>query len=153
LHEFVGYFTIMWKVVSIILFLAFTYRLSVAQQKWNSLANSRLFVNGDYINDKNDYKYIAVNKFLLDTVIKDVSYRKYEWITFTDFSLSRDSSYYYETWENQQYKRIGEHLETIHEVDVATTSEQQGILHGKNGSIAVEFFGHQKLLSAGQFDS
>jgi hypothetical protein len=130
----------MTKIQFSILAIAFLYfNLALGQEKRESLAESEIFVNGVYKNEKNTYNYIAIREFLKDTLISNKSFKKFELSKFKDYSKEKNREIYYESFANDEYEKRDQELVVIHKLNVNTQAQQNGILFRKKGRIELEF--------------
>jgi len=125
---------------TILIVTFFTLNFSVfGQEKRTSLAESNIFINANYENKINDYKYIGIREFLKDTIIKEKEFKKICFTTFKDYSKEKMLEYYFESFENSEYEKLDQNLKTIHKVSFKPTKTQQGILFYKEDNISIEY--------------
>lgn len=124
----------------IITFLLFTTltNIAFAQDNRIELANSNIFYTASYKDKVNRNRTISVREFQKDTIINNLKFKKYKLLTFVDIEKSKKETFYYETFENDNYIKLDNKLKTIHSVNYKR-NEQTGTIFNKKENIKLEY--------------
>lgn len=110
----------------------------IGQENRMELVNSNIFINAIYKNKINTNKSISVREQLKDTIINKLKFKKYKMITFTDFEKQKSVSYYFESFDHENYIKLDNKLNTIHAVSY-NKFEQIGMLFNNKETIKLEY--------------
>lgn len=128
----------MKHIITILTLLLFTC-FSFGQNSRSELSNSKIYLKATYFNKVNKNIGLQTRTDLKDTLISNISYRKFLTEDFTDYSQKRERNIYYETFENGFFTLLDNKLNLIHNVNYKTNKEQTATLFGKQTSIDIEF--------------
>ncbi len=117
--------------------------LAFSQNNRLEASKSNIYVNADYKNGINTFKFIAIKDFVKDTVVNlppfSIPVKKFKWTTFTDYAKEKEATFGYETSQNNRLLLLDKQLQTIHDLNFKKEDEQTGIIAGTKGRIRLEF--------------
>lgn len=114
-----------------------TIKLLVMADTKPELSKCTIFLQSDSVNHQRRNMLILLRKLVLDTIIMDHYFTKYQLESFTDYYKKRNVTQYYETFEDSMYIKLDEHYNIIHSVHYGR-EKQLGIIFGKKDSINLE---------------
>jgi hypothetical protein len=126
------------KYIITILLLTTITNIAFGQENRIELANSNVFYTATYKDKVNQNKTISVREFLNDTIVNNLKFKKYKVLTFVDIQKSKKETFYYETFENDNYIKLDNKLNTIHSVNYRQ-NEQTGTIFNKKENIKLEY--------------
>lgn len=124
-------------IITLFLFTTLT-NIAFGQDNRIELANSNIFYTATYKDKVNHNKTVSVREFQKDTIINNLKFKKYKLLTFVDIEKSKNETFYYETFENDNYIKLDKKLNTIHSVNYKE-NEQNGIIFNKKENIKLEY--------------
>ena len=108
------------------------------QASRSELANSKLYVKATYFDKKNEFIGLQTRTDLIDTIINNTKYEKFQTNDFKDFSDKRNSNIFYEAFADGFYTMLDKKLNVVHKINYQTAKEQQGTIFGKPVQISLE---------------
>jgi hypothetical protein len=117
--------------------LLFSY-FALGQSMRSELANSKLYVRATYFNQKNENIGIETRTDLIDTIIDNINYRKFQSSDFTDYTNKQEINTYYESFANGYYYLLDKNKQVIHAINYQTDKEQIGTIFGTQTNITLE---------------
>ncbi|MEZ4937055.1 MAG: hypothetical protein R2799_05630 [Crocinitomicaceae bacterium] len=126
------------KTLLIISTLLLSY-ICLGQENRKELANSNIYVKATYINHENEIFGLQLRTKLKDTVIEGRVFHKFKAEDFVEYPEIIESDIYYESFFEQNYKRLDKNLNTLHDLDLSKTSKQSAILFGEKIKVSQEF--------------
>ncbi|ELY2018537.1 hypothetical protein SL053_002466 [Flavobacterium psychrophilum] len=126
------------KYIITFLFLTTLTNITFGQDNRVELANSNIFYTASYKDKVNQNKTISVREFQKDTIINNLKFKKYKLLTFIDIEKSKKETFYYETFENDNYIKLDNKLKPIHSVNYKQI-EQTGTIFNKKENIKLEY--------------
>ena len=126
------------KYIITFLFLTTLTNITFGQDNRVELANSNIFYTASYKDKVNQNKTISVREFQKDTIINNLMFKKYKLLTFIDIEKSKKETFYYETFENDNYIKLDNKLKPIHSVNYKQI-EQTGTIFNKKDYIKLEY--------------
>ena len=124
-------------IITFLLFLSFT-NLTFGQNNRIELGNSNIFYTASYKDKVNKNKSISIREIQKDTVINYLKFKKYKLSTFENIEKSKKETFYYETFEDENYIKLDDKLNIIHSVNYKQ-NEQSGIIFNKKEKIKLEY--------------
>lgn len=124
-------------IITLLLFTTLK-NIAFAQDNRIELANSNIFYTASYKDKVNINKTISVREFQKDTIINNLNFKKYKLLTFVDIEKSKKETFYYETFENDNYIKLDNKRNTIHSVNYKQ-NEQTGTIFNKKENIKLEY--------------
>jgi hypothetical protein len=121
-----------------ILTLLFSY-FAFGQNNRSELANSKIYVRATYFDKKNEYIGLQTRTDLVDTIIDNVKYRKFQTSDFTDYSDKRETKTFYETFTSDIYCLLDNGKKVVHKINYQIDKEQTATIFGKQTNILLEF--------------
>lgn len=108
------------------------------QASRSELANSKLYVKATYFDKKNEFIGLQTRTDLIDTIINNTKYEKFQTNDFKDYSDKRNSNIFYEAFADGFYTMLDKKLNVVHKINYQTAKEQQGTIFGKPVQISLE---------------
>lgn len=122
----------------VLLFTHITIQM-FGQTTRSELAQSKIYIRATYFNKKNEYIGLQTRIDLLDTLIDNILYRKFQSIDFTDYYQKHETNTYYETFANNEFCLLDINKKVVHKINYFSNSEQFATIFGKQTNIQLEY--------------
>ena len=128
---------------TLIVLLIFISSLSFGQTR-KDLLYSKIYLDGTYLDNKNEITRFQLRSDFSDTVIDNLKYRKFQTSYFTDYYGNHTTSTFYESFEKGNYCLLDHNEVVIHKINYQEINEQKGIIFGREAQISLEFINKSK---------
>lgn len=125
--------------ITILLTLLFLTQLSYGQESRKEMGESKIYVRATYFDQKNEFIALQVRTDLKDTLIENRLFLKFKTEDFIDYSDIDTTEFYFESFDNGNYKLLNRNFETIHNIDYNKTAEQTATLFGNQVKTSLEY--------------
>lgn len=125
--------------IIIFLTLLFLTQFSLGQTSRKEMAESKIYVQATYFNQKSDFIGLQVRTDLKDTLIENRHFIKFKTEDFVNYPNIEKTEIYFESFENGNYKLLNRNLKTVHNIDYNETKEQTATLFGEQVKTSLEY--------------
>ena len=125
--------------ITILLTLLFLTQFSFGQASRKEMAESKIYVQATYFDQKNEINGLQVRTDLKDTLIDNRHFIKFKTEDFVDYSNIEKTEIYYESFKDGNYRLLNGTLQTVHNIDYNKTEEQTATLFGKVVKTSLKF--------------
>ncbi|MBB4081150.1 hypothetical protein GGR28_003798 [Lewinella aquimaris] len=126
------------KIYIVVLFMVFSLCM-FGQSNRSELVESSIYLRATYFDQENEIIGLQLRTNLEDTTINERRYTKFKTEDFTDYPKIDNSSTYYESFTDRNYRLLDHRLEVIHDIDYNKTAEQLTSLFGEKVNTSLEF--------------
>src|SRR5690554_2965772 len=102
--------------ITILLTLLFLTQFSFGQASRKEMAESKIYVQATYFDQKNEINGLQVRTDLKDTLIDNRHFIKFKTEDFVDYSNIEKTEIYYESFKDGNYRLLNGTLQTVHNI-------------------------------------
>lgn len=111
----------------------------ISGQSRHEIANSKLYFRATYFDKKNEIIGLQTRADVADTLIDNVSYRKFQTADFKDYAEQHEQKTFYETFADGIYCLLDDSRKVLHKINYLANNKQTGTIFGKETQLSLEF--------------